>query len=291
MPANKTAPQNHTISWSFSRSSCNGKEKDYESGFHYYGARYYWSEILTSWLSVDPMMDKYPNISPYAYCAWNPVKLVDPDGKDVLPTSEESYQMILSSIPQDARAYVKKNANGFIDRNLINSYDCESQNFRDLQELVNIDDCTIEVAVSSSYNWINREGEMISTVMSYSNPEIEAETMKSLGIATAPSEEKGVYSISTGETGEMGITTFPVRSNSKQSTNGNIQITINAQLSTKGRAENFAHEFFGHAYLFATTRDYDRAAHDNTHPGMVDGNIELKNRIIRAQNEAASYNK
>ena len=60
----------------------NGKEKDWESGFHYYGARYYWSEVLTGWLSVDPMMDKYPNISPYSYCAWNPVKLVDPDGND-----------------------------------------------------------------------------------------------------------------------------------------------------------------------------------------------------------------
>ena len=60
----------------------NGKEKDYESGFHYYGARYYWSELLTGWLSVDPMSDKYPSISPYAYCAWNPVKLVDPDGND-----------------------------------------------------------------------------------------------------------------------------------------------------------------------------------------------------------------
>ncbi len=61
----------------------NGKEKDYESGFHYYGARYYWSELLSGWLSVDPMADKYPSISPYAYCAWNPVKLVDPDGRDV----------------------------------------------------------------------------------------------------------------------------------------------------------------------------------------------------------------
>ena len=60
----------------------NGKEKDYESGFHYYGERYYWSELLTGWLSVDPMADKYPSISPYAYCAWNPVKLVDPDGRD-----------------------------------------------------------------------------------------------------------------------------------------------------------------------------------------------------------------
>ncbi len=62
----------------------NGKEKDYESGFHYYGARYYWSEVLTGWLSVDPMADKYPGISPYAYCAWNPVKLVDPNGMDTI---------------------------------------------------------------------------------------------------------------------------------------------------------------------------------------------------------------
>ena len=60
-----------------------GKEKDHESGFHYYGARYYWSEVLTGWLSVDPMSDKYPSISPYAYCVWNPVKLVDPDGREL----------------------------------------------------------------------------------------------------------------------------------------------------------------------------------------------------------------
>jgi RHS repeat-associated protein len=54
-----------------------------ETGFSYFGARYYDSDILTGWLSVDPMADKYPNISPYAYCAWNPVKLVDPDGEEI----------------------------------------------------------------------------------------------------------------------------------------------------------------------------------------------------------------
>ena len=37
---------------------------------------------MTMWLSVDPMADKYPGISPYAYCAWNPVKLMDPDGRE-----------------------------------------------------------------------------------------------------------------------------------------------------------------------------------------------------------------
>jgi RHS repeat-associated protein len=84
VPIHKTAPQNHPISWSFSLSNSNGKEKDYESGFHYYGARYYWSELLTGWLSVDPMSDKYPNISPYNYCSLNPVKYIDPDGEEKL---------------------------------------------------------------------------------------------------------------------------------------------------------------------------------------------------------------
>ena len=59
-----------------------GKEKDEETGYGYFGARYMDHELMTMWLSVDPMADKYPSISPYAYCAWNPVKLVDPDGKD-----------------------------------------------------------------------------------------------------------------------------------------------------------------------------------------------------------------
>ena len=61
--------------------SFTGKEKDEETGYGYFGARYLDHELMTMWLSVDPMADKYPYISSYAYCAWNPVKLVDPDGR------------------------------------------------------------------------------------------------------------------------------------------------------------------------------------------------------------------
>ncbi len=82
--AHKTEEAKRIQTIHFLPSNFNGKEKDYESGFHYYGARYYWSELLTGWLSVDPMMDKYPNISPYAYCAWNPVRLVDPNGEEAI---------------------------------------------------------------------------------------------------------------------------------------------------------------------------------------------------------------
>ena len=71
----------YLYSSSFS-SSFTGKEKDPETGYSYFGARYLDHELMTMWLSVDPMADKYPSISPYAYCAWNPLKLVDPEGKD-----------------------------------------------------------------------------------------------------------------------------------------------------------------------------------------------------------------
>ena len=36
------------------------------------------------WLSVDPLADKYPELSPYTYCNWNPIKYVDPDGKKIV---------------------------------------------------------------------------------------------------------------------------------------------------------------------------------------------------------------
>ena len=68
-----------------------GKERDSETGYSYFGARYYDSDLMTGWLSVDPMADKYPSLSPYAYCAWNPIKLVDPDGEDAWEVDNNGY--------------------------------------------------------------------------------------------------------------------------------------------------------------------------------------------------------
>ena len=44
-----------------------------------FGARLY-SPRSAVWLSLDPMAEKYYSYTPYAYCAGNPLNLVDPEG-------------------------------------------------------------------------------------------------------------------------------------------------------------------------------------------------------------------
>ena len=58
------------------------KERDPETGLSYFGSRYYSSD-LGIWLSIDPQSAKYPSLSPYVYCADNPVRLVDPNGEEI----------------------------------------------------------------------------------------------------------------------------------------------------------------------------------------------------------------
>jgi len=70
----------------------NGKELDRLHGLDWfdYGARHY-DGVIGSWPTMDPLCEKYYNISPYAYCANNPVNRVDPDGRDWYQNEETHY--------------------------------------------------------------------------------------------------------------------------------------------------------------------------------------------------------
>ena len=80
----------------------NGKELDEATGLYYYGARYF-DPKTSIWLNVDPLAIYNPvfetefygdgehnggvfnagNLNPYIYCYQNPIRYVDPNGKQV----------------------------------------------------------------------------------------------------------------------------------------------------------------------------------------------------------------
>jgi RHS repeat-associated protein len=60
----------------------NAKEMDSESGMYYYSARYY---NPPTFISRDPLFEKYFWCSPYAMTLNNPVKYIDPDGNAPTP--------------------------------------------------------------------------------------------------------------------------------------------------------------------------------------------------------------
>ena len=49
-------------------------------GWYDYGKRFYDPNYRLSFVSIDPLCEKYYSISPYTYCMNNPIKYVDPDG-------------------------------------------------------------------------------------------------------------------------------------------------------------------------------------------------------------------
>ena len=72
LPAGAAADSGNPYKWG-------GKEYVGELDSYDFGARYYTTSI-PRWTTMDPLCEKYYSISPYAYCAGNPVNLVDPNG-------------------------------------------------------------------------------------------------------------------------------------------------------------------------------------------------------------------
>jgi len=60
-----------------------GKQRDAETGYDYFGARFYDARIA-NWGSVDPLFEKHIGWNPYNYVLRNPMALIDPDGRQAI---------------------------------------------------------------------------------------------------------------------------------------------------------------------------------------------------------------
>ncbi len=107
-----------------SRYTFSGKEKDVETGYSYFGARYYDSD-LSVWLSVDPLSDMYPSTSGYMYVRGNPIILMDPDGR-----ADKRFWIGKRFVNWVSGDNYKNKANKFAVKNNLNSTTDDKGNIR-----------------------------------------------------------------------------------------------------------------------------------------------------------------
>lgn len=101
-------------------------ERDTETGLDYRGARYYDSDIAR-FLSLDEKAAEYAEWTPYVYVGDNPVKFIDPDGKDWLDALQGTVRGATDNLfGTNIRAsYTPKDANDY--NNALNNVDAASQ--------------------------------------------------------------------------------------------------------------------------------------------------------------------
>lgn len=76
-----------------------GKKEEtmHNLGWYNYGKRFYDPNYRLSFVSVDPLCEKYYSISPYAYCMNNPIKFVDLKGDSVSMAMLQAYDKMNST--------------------------------------------------------------------------------------------------------------------------------------------------------------------------------------------------
>ena len=148
----------------------NGKELDQETGLYYYGARYM-APQNSMWLGVDPLTEKYPNLTGYCYTNNNPVKYIDPTGTDWYRNDETAaifwQEGNANSITYDGQEY----------RNIGETYSIYQSGMRyDYQQdkIIKVSDASGRFNVEGGQyipkSFITDDGTKVSVTFKYKSP-------------------------------------------------------------------------------------------------------------------------
>jgi RHS repeat-associated protein len=150
-----------------------GKELDRSNGLDFYDfeARSF-DPALMRFTMMDPLDEKYYSISPYVYCANNPVRYIDPTGKIVRPVNEEALKMIQNTLTSDDMQYVRLDKDGNIDKDYLNSHTSESGNYGALSTMVN-SDIVVNVSLGESVTYMDGDGNVQTKAFTYQEADAE----------------------------------------------------------------------------------------------------------------------
>ncbi|MCQ2095039.1 MAG: RHS repeat-associated core domain-containing protein [Bacteroidaceae bacterium] len=270
----------HSTNQGVQKYKYNGKEFDRTHGLDWYdySARQY-DPASGRFTSMDPLCEKYYNISPYSYCEGNPIRYVDPDGRRIKSNGEEELDMIKMTLPEDARDYVSLNQDGFIDDSRLMDYTGDSGNMQSLQKLAK-DDMVIEVFLDNGFDFSDSNGNHGHSDMRYDGVIDGFEDVNFQYTA-------GIY---TGECGLLGKNLFPDNVGEQNSPSSNMRIVVNSEMSPLGAAETFSHEAYGHGLLYLQNGHNHLGASHQGEEGK-ETNLLLKQMIMNSRKETIRNNR
>ena len=157
----------------------NGKQFDNETGLYYYGARYL-NPVTNIWYGVDVLAEKYLNIGSYVYCAGNPVKLIDTDGREIfLPGNKAQEEYIKMLYASTGNNYAIEN-----DKLIYKGTDIDLKGNRS-QALINVIQSGIDAKETYTLSLVgNKKDDKGVFIDSYSDKKIDVSDLKTLGKAS-----------------------------------------------------------------------------------------------------------
>ena len=206
-----------------------------------FGARLY-DPATAVWLSQDPMAEKYPSLSPYSYCAGDPIGLIDVRGDSLLVVNQ-SMVLALNNGVRDPNIRIETDNKGMIIPTL--SMSQSSDWF--VQDIYSLASSQYKILLNVGYghNYMDQKGRIcyseFGIVSEFDDTPFYMKNSDGSYIGGSPLG----YHIQ----GNLGVSLMPSNDSFKRSLDDNINVIINENTTLNQKTVGIAHEF-SHVLLF-----------------------------------------